>query len=87
MRVFGNEIGWADVSVGEITATATRDQDFASYFRAVIKYGNSAPVFSRVHGAHKSGGACSNDYNVVHNCAFSLTRTFCPKNRVTLRAK
>jgi hypothetical protein len=65
MRIVGDEIFWRAVKIGEVAAPATRDQDFLSRLFCAFYHCDMASTFTGFDGAHQSGGACSQNQNVV----------------------
>jgi hypothetical protein len=65
MRICGKVIVRFDEVVGEVTATATRHEDFFAWLIGFFQYQYPPATLSCGHSAHQSGGASAQDYDIV----------------------
>ncbi len=52
------------MNVGEVAASAARDEDFFADAVGVIEQSDAASALAGFDGAHESGGACAEDEGV-----------------------
>ena len=65
MRIAAEEILRSAIKIGEITAAATRDQDFLSDAVCPFEDDHTSSALAGLDGAHQSGSTSSEDENVT----------------------
>jgi hypothetical protein len=65
MRVVGNIVIGPRVRIGEVTASAARDQNFRPDFGGVIQHSDLPAPSARLYGAHQAGPASPDNDDVV----------------------
>jgi len=65
MRIPGDEILGGGMKIGEVAATAARDEDFLADAVSALEEQDSFAAFTRLNRAHQAGGAGSENDGVV----------------------